>query len=555
MTFNLKRSPGRLLLAFLTLTAAFIANGCGRGGGGTSGDAAPPENASLSINGGQAYTSSKTVSLNIGATDNVAVSGYYISESPSAPLPDADGWVDVPPSQGYNGTISYELSGDYGDKQLYAWFRDSSSNVSAAASAVVNLAFVAPDVARPNIIMIVVDTLRADHLPVYGYSRDTAPNISGFAASSVVFSNAYSAASWTLPSYASMLLGKFAFHHDYNAPLTQAATEKMLPGLLQDNGYHTVSVQTNPFVLYLHGGFDEKGDFTDSNIDFNDSAAANYAMNWLNNWSDEKRSFFLLIGLISPHWPYSTDNGYLSNFVMDSLYVSSPQSVVSFPSGWDGAITYDALPGDVQARIGAPIGWCYKDSRLYVAAYDSEIRFADEQIGRLISTLKNKNFYNDSIIIIASDHGENMVEHDTFFTHGNNLYNSLLHVPLLIKFPGQTLAKTVTGEVRTIDILPTVLDYAGIDAGDIDGKSLLPVINAGNVDFSERPVISYLLVNAATLSKTVSVIRDGYKLIKGTIGNELYNLTADKDDLYNLAAAEGDMVNGLNDYLLQFYAY
>ncbi|MEK7772712.1 MAG: sulfatase-like hydrolase/transferase, partial [Deltaproteobacteria bacterium] len=200
MTFT--SSFSKFLLTLILLAAAFIANGCGGGGGGgTSGEAAPPQNVSLFINGGQAYTSSKAVSLNIGATDDAAVGGYYISESPTAPLPDADGWVDVPPSQGYNGTISYELSENYGDKRVYVWFRDSSSNVSAAASAVVNLAFVAPDVASPNIIMVVVDTLRADHLPVYGYGRDTSPNISALAASSVVFSNAYSAAPWTLPSF------------------------------------------------------------------------------------------------------------------------------------------------------------------------------------------------------------------------------------------------------------------------------------------------------------------------------------------------------------------
>ena len=554
VSFTLMRSPGWLLLTFLPLAAAFIANGCG--GGGTSGDAAPPENVSLSINGGQTYTSSKTVSLNIGATDNVAVSGYYISESPSAPLPDAAGWVDVQPSQGYNGTISYELSENYGDKQVCAWFRDSSSNVSAAASAVVNLAFVAPSVSNPNIIMVVVDTLRVDHLPVYGYSRDTSPNISTLAASSVVFSNAYSAAPWTLPSFASMLLGKFAFNHDYNTLQTQAVTEKMLPGLLQDNGYHTVSVQTNPFVPYLHGSFDEKGDFTDENIGLNDGAAANYTINWLNNWSDEKRSFFLFIGLISPHWPYKTGNGYFPYFVMDPLYTSSSQALVSFPLSNDGAITYDALPEEVQAAIGAPSnGEYYMDSRLYVAAYDSEIRYADEQIGRLISTLKSKNLYNDSVIIITSDHGENMVEHDTYFTHGDNVYNSLLRVPLLIKFPGQTSAKTVAGDVRTIDILPTALDYAGIDSGDIDGKSLLPVINDGNVDFAERPVISYLLKNLVAGTRLVSVVKDGYKLIKNPVISEFYVLAEDEDEIYNLAASKNDGVNALSEYLLQFYAY
>ncbi|MBI5903445.1 MAG: sulfatase [Deltaproteobacteria bacterium] len=553
MASTLKRSPARLFLTFLTLTAAFAVNGCG--GGTSSGDAVPPQNVSLSINNGQAYTSSKTVSLNIGATDNAAVNAYYISESPTAPAPDAAGWVDVTPSSGYNGTVSYEVSGNYGDKQLYLWFKDSSSNVSAAASAVINLAFVAPDVSSPNIIMIVVDTLRADHLPLYGYSRDTAPNISVLAGSSVVFENAYSAAPWTLPSFASMLLGKLAYNHDYNvAANAGVATEKMLPGLLQDNGYHTVSVQTNSFVINLHNGFDEKADFTDDNIGFNDSAAVNYTINYLNNLSLARRKFFLFIGLISPHWPYKTNNGFLSNFVMDPLYVSSNQSLVTL--GSDGAITYDALPSDIQARIGPPSnGQYYMDSRLYVAAYDSEIRYADEQIGRLISTLKNRNMYDDSIIIITSDHGENMVEHDTYFTHGNNLYNSLLHVPLLIKFPGQTSTKTVTNDVRTIDILPTALDYAGIDAPDIDGKSLLPVINDGNVDFAERPVISYRVDLAAQGARSVSVVRDGYKLIKGAIGNELYNLTADKDEISNLSASETEKVNDLDEYLLQFYAY
>lgn len=554
MVFTLKRFPARLLLTFLILATSFAANGCG--GGASSGDAVPPQSVSLSINSGKAYTTSNTVSLEISAADNMAVGAYYISESPSAPEPYADGWVDVAPSQGYRGTVSYALSAGNGDKKLYVWFRDTSMNVSEAASAVINLAFIAPDVSSPNIIMIVVDTLRADHLPLYGYARDTAPNISALASSSVVFENAYSAAPWTLPSYASMLLGKFAFNHDYYIIPSQAATEKMLPGLLQDNGYRTVSVQTNAFVLYLHEGFDEKADFTDDNIGFNDGAAVNYAINWVNNWSNGNKSFFLFVGLISPHWPYKTNNGFLSNFVMDQTYTSSPQTLVTFPSDNDGVIKYAALPGDVQAKIGTPgNGQYYMDSRLYVAAYDSEIRYADEQIGRLISTLKSRNMYDNSIIIITSDHGENMVEHNTYFTHGNNLYNSLLHVPLLIKFPGQTSTKKIDGGVRTIDILPTALDYAGIDAGAVDGKSLLPVINDANVDLAQRPVISYMLMDIITWSRMVSVVKDGYKFIKNPTGPELYDMAADKDETSNLSASETEKVNDLNEYLMQFYAY
>ncbi|MBI5826129.1 MAG: sulfatase-like hydrolase/transferase [Deltaproteobacteria bacterium] len=551
MVSTFKRSPIRLLMALLALATALAAKGCG----GASVDFEPPQNVSLSVNGGKAYTTSKTVSLDISATDNAGVNAYYISESPDAPAPDSAGWVSVTPSQGYNGTVSHELSGDYGDRKLYVWFRDTSSNVSETASAVINLAFVAPDVASPNIIMVVVDTLRADHLPLYGYSRDTAPNISALAGSSVVFENAYSAAPWTLPSFASMLLGKQAYNHDYNVAAGIApASEKMLPGLLQDNGYHTVSVQTNAFVLNLHNGFDEKADFTDDNIGYNDGAAVNHAMDWLNNLSIARKKFFLFIGLISPHWPYKTNNGFLSNFVMDPLYVSSSQFLVTL--GTDGAITYDALPGDVQSLLGQPSnGRYYMDSRLYVAAYDSEIRYADEQIGRLIATLKNRNMYEDSIIIVTSDHGENMVEHNTYFTHGNNLYNSLLRVPLLIKFPGQTSAKHITADVRTIDILPTVLDYAGIDAPDIDGKSLLPVINDVNVNFEERPVIAYRVDLSAQAAKSVSVVKDGYKLIKNPVGPELYDLTADKDEFSDLSASESERVNDLNEYLLQFYAY
>lgn len=514
-------------------------------------DAAPPQVLSLTIDAGEGSIVSRSVTVDLTATDDTAITGYYVSEDPQAPAPDDARWVAIDPAGVLETNISYELSEGYGDKTLYVFVRDSANNVSVTESTVKKVV-VGTKVSNPNVIMIVVDTLRADHLPTWGYARNTAPNIAEFAGQSVVFKNAIAPASWTYPSYASILLGKLAFNHEHNVYEKKRIEEgAALPIHMKYKGYATVSLQTNLLLEYLDVDFDERFQIIDgSNLD---QQIVQKAVKWLDADVNKDRTFFMFLGLISPHWDYDPQRSYLYDFVNDDVYASSGYKVVSLTDG----IAYSDLSADVQSCVAEPanIEGLYQDSRLYAAAYDSEIRFADYNIGVLLDSLKAKGIYDDALIIITADHGENMTDHEDYFSHGDNLYNSLVHVPLLIKFPGQTEGMTVDDYVRTIDALPTVLDYLDLDVDSlsIDGKSLIPVVNGQDVNFGGRPVISYQAESWDHPEK-ISLIKDGYKLIKTGDETELFDLALDPNEQRNIAGLDTDRVNSFNLYLNQYYS-
>lgn len=445
-----------------------------------------------------------------------------------------------------------------------------------------NMFFIARrEVSNPSIIMIVIDTLRYDHLSDAGYERDTSPNLSEFANAAVVFSYAFSSAPWTLPSFTSILLGKHAFNHNMNKVPVHGETVDgtMLSQKIKEAGYKTVSIQTNLFSQYFDTNFEENYHFWNDDVFYQDAQAIDMALAWIGMDSNIDNSFFLFAGLFSPHMKYQANNGYLENFVMDNLYKSQSPVTVNITGITDNALFYSDLSSTMQEMLGTPknpSGY-YQDSRLYVAAYDSEIKYSDFQVGRLLNELKSKNLYDDAIVIITADHGENMVDHLNYFSHGNNLFNSLLHVPLMIKFPGQKTRIDITTNVRTIDILPTVFDYLSLDAGVIDGKSLIPVINQCYINnlfnsrfhgtglrkfpkqkpryikIGERPVISYW--EDGLSDKYVSIVRGDYKLIKTPNGDYLYNFKEDPYEQFDVSDQEKGLLIKLNNVLSRHYPY
>jgi len=417
------------------------------------------------------------------------------------------------------------------------------------------------EAAHPNIIMIVVDTLRADHLSSYGYARKTDPNIAEFAKQAVVFQRAVAPAPWTMPAYTSMLEGKFAFNHNMNTPTEKIPQGTLLTSYLRDAGYHTASIQTNDMAYFLSSGdyFDDNFYyFQDQGDVYLDRQAGDSALEWLSNSTKTTGNFFFLVGMMSPHWDYKTRNGYLSEFIGDPVYNAFGPVAVDIMFGRttpQGIWKYDDLSPDLQAIVGMPQNseGYYDEARLYIAGYDSEIKYSDHQIGRILQKLKDIGLYDDAIIIITGDHGENMNDHRHYFNHSDNLYQSLLHVPLLIKFPRQKVQATVAEYVRTIDILPTVFDYATIKYSGTDGKSLMPFIRGESVDFEERPVISYRIDSSGY--KAVSLIKGDYKLIRNT-GSELtrlYNLHNDPNETTDVSTLEPDRVAQLREYLDKYF--
>ncbi len=401
----------------------------------------------------------------------------------------------------------------------------------------------------PNIVMIVVDTLRADHLSLAGYSRNTTPNMDRFAENAHVFNNAISPGTWTLPAYTSMLMGLHAFRHimHFTPADPQGSNEPnhpLLPAYLRETGYHTVSVQTNGFVTKLDGDFDERHHFLfDSNEPMNtgsvDIHAVDTCVNWINDPQSSQSPFFLFLGLMEPHWSYNPNNDYFKEFMFDSVYMTHPQVILTDSKSKYG-LSYLDMPQEIQQLLGPPLSQdgLYCDSRIYVAAYDGEIRLVDLYIQRVFDALQSNGLFDDAIIIITSDHGEHMAEHSPAFDHGYSLYNALLNVPLMIKLPRQTGSEIIEKPVRTIDILPTVFDYIGIETAPVDGLSLLPLMYGGDDD-SDRPPISFRYPDS------YSLYQDQYHLIKEHGPYTLYDLSQDFNEQDDLASSEPDLLNAL----------
>ena len=431
-----------------------------------------------------------------------------------------------------------------------------------------------PDrVSNPNIIWIVVDTLRADHLSTYGYARNTDPNIAEFSKQAMVFQHAYSAAPWTLPSFTSMLLGKYAFNHSMNVPYSQGSvlSEHVLPKLLKDRGYLLVSFQSNPFLRNLDSDFDVRyhlfttvtgtaSDSSQSQINFNaasstiDSVVADDVIGWLDDNAASVQRMFLFVGFLSPHFKYYPHPAAFTEFYNDKVYLTSPAILGTTDTQTDFLNIAD-FPKSIQSLVGAPAdgSTVYKDSRIYVAAYDSEIAYADDQIGRLLQTLKDKNLFDNSLIIITADHGENMTDHTKYFRHGGNLFNAALSVPLLIKLPNQTRSRTISSNVMNCDVMPTALDYVGLTVSK-DCKSLLPMMN-NDANYDNRPILSYR-VDSDNGEKMVSVIDNGYKLIRGEDTSMLFNLLEDPAEQSNIISQENtDKVTQLDNIVQTYYPY
>lgn len=414
------------------------------------------------------------------------------------------------------------------------------------------------DVSR--IIMFVVDTLRADHLPISGYGRDTAPYMTEFSKNAFIFENAISPCSWTVPSYVSMMTGMFGYNHNQHREPDGTGPrldKKQLIEYLNEHGYNTIFIFTNPIIISYETVYNEIYN-CDHGFDQNenDMIAINTAKEWLSNSENLNKNFFMLIWLMSPHWRYQTDNDFFKEFVSDEIYALGQPIEAGIDCSQWGAIKYEELSTELQQIIGPSLDDCYQESNLYTAAYDANIKYADYQMGQLLNYLKEKGLYDDTMIIFTSDHGENMVDHEVYFEHGCNLYQSLIHVPLLIKFRKQEQSFWINSPVRTIDIMPTIFDVLKIDTGDIDGKSLLPVIEE-NVDLIDRPCISYRqgmeISEDGTWEEDVSIINGNYKLIKTLSENELYDIIYDVEEKENIASLYPDIVDDLNEYLGRFY--
>jgi arylsulfatase len=307
-------------------------------------------------------------------------------------------------------------------------------------------------VKKPNILFLLLDTLRADHLSGYGYERETSPVLDAFAKENLKFDFALTAAPWTPASVASMFTGLYPSSHGMMPPNDRDIAKKgysrlasshiTLAEILQGNGYKTLAVSPNPWVTKEFGydqGFDEyyylhrkiAEEITESGRELVDS--------WLK--TDQKNPFFMYLHFLDPHDPYSPPGEYAKRF-------SGPLSKSPFS---------------------------YDDKMLQnIGLYDGEIKYLDTEIGKFFDYLKAKGLYEDLFIVIVADHGEQFMEHGNL-RHGYKLYNEEIHVPLILKTGREKdKGRVISETVATIDILPTIIQRLGLEPHEkLPGISVL----------------------------------------------------------------------------------
>jgi arylsulfatase A-like enzyme len=326
---------------------------------------------------------------------------------------------------------------------------------------------------RPNVLFILVDTLRRDHLGIYGYQRPTSPQIDQLlGAAGTVFEDAYSQAPWTLPSVVSLFTGRYpgeVLGEDlgtYGLPPNQP----VLPELLQAQGYVTAGFIGNP-TLYPGNGFDRGFDtlympeYKIESLQQHAEEVSSRAGAWLTAHQGDR--FFAYLHFIDPHDPY--ENSDLVRGRSD------------FDPDYRGALTGRHVHGVYNGRI--PLGDQAADIRYLTSLYDSEIRYVDRHIGEVLRTL-SPEVLKRTLIVLTSDHGEELFDHGGW-KHGQTLYEEQIHVPLLVRWDGRvTAGRRVSGTVSLLDLLPTLMAASGAEGTanvhpEWDGISLLPVLTTG----------------------------------------------------------------------------
>ncbi|MHC4183082.1 MAG: sulfatase-like hydrolase/transferase [Planctomycetota bacterium] len=403
-----------------------------------------------------------------------------------------------------------------------------------------------------NVILITVDTLRADVLSPYNKQGVSTPHINQLAGDGLLFTRAISPSPWTLPSLASIMTGLSPSVHMVTG--SKSKLIDTLPALAEytrDAGYFTTAIVHNDYLrpaTNLSQGFLEYNFL--QNPSFGDSYGVRLlqgllpkhfppppwpstndhtrlAINWLE--SNYERDFFLWLHYLDPHAPYTPPMDYLPK-------KEPPPGIGTSFTKQREVISGTFVPSLTERE------WI-KD------LYDGEVRYVDENVGKLLDTLKRLNQYDKSLIIITSDHGEEFWEHSRH-GHGHTLYNELLWVPLIIKLPQSASKGQINQIVSTQSIMPTILDLCGIyyESDYLSSGSLSPLWKFNPHSFDGQPIIS---TGQILFDNQESVIFDRLKYIRSPLTNreELYDLVRDPEEQISVVPSFPDKVRRARNIL------
>ncbi len=436
-------------------------------------------------------------------------------------------------------------------------------------------AAVAPSADQPNIILITMDTVRADHLSLYGYERDTTPHLRELARQATVYTHAISPGDMTLSSHASIFTGVYPSWHkahfdpayEWGRPLD--SHYPTLAEILSNKGFDTAGIISN--YLYLAPGFG-----LDRGFAYHDSAGPavflgatksfllrervrNFLTGFYKRWQfdavfrraeeinaaalavmdrekSQGRKFFAFLNYMDAHWPYLP-----------------PDRFATLYPGYDPRLKtdhYDEMEREV-LTLRRPIS--ERERQHLLSQYDGGIAYMDWSLGRLVDQLKQRGLYDNTLLIVTSDHGEAFGER-AMVGHALSVYQNMVHVPLLIKYPRQNSPATVDDSVSLADLMPTILSVLGYPAPkNLQGRSLWKTDSAaGNEPISETFV--HPLISTWTprfLRSEQAIFSGSLKFIQSSRGDrELYDLARDPNEEHNLFA--GQPVERLELKLVQY---
>ncbi len=421
-----------------------------------------------------------------------------------------------------------------------------------------------PPAGAPNLLLIVTDTVRADHLDLYGYERETAPTLARIAREGTVFDRAIASSTWTVPSHASMFTGKYpsahGAHHEGNLLPYENTT---LAEVLHANGYTTVGFNSNPFMTDSNGftqGFERMDPSwlmmtapmlflpyrigARSGLVFEDHGAREVTdrfLKWFGEEWDGETPFFTFLNYIESHFPYHTmPPGARDRFLEDGVPVSAMRNASDAVIG--GQMFGDAVSDE--------------DARLVRDLYDAGIRYEDGLIAHVIDALRERGTLDNTVLMIVSDHGELFGEHG-LYGHEMSLSEHLIRVPFIVRYPGRVQKGwRIATPVSTVSLFATALDLVGVSPPEPpQAPSLAPLFAGrvaprapilaeqhrykGNIPGTYKPQGPFDQLNV----RYRALEEDGWKLIVDSTGNQwLYRPRSEPEELVNHADAEPEVV-------------
>jgi arylsulfatase A-like enzyme len=415
----------------------------------------------------------------------------------------------------------------------------------AAATAILVACSGGRDTTARSVVLVTIDTLRADRLRCYGNDEVDTPNIDRLAEEGYRFANVVASAPLTLPSHATILTGQYPHVHGAraNGAFRLSPSTTTVAEILRDRGFRTAAF-VSTLVLERRFGLDQgfehyDDEYTDPILTGEDRSAekirlleergvdpayfvlpmkrygpfqrraektTDAALSWIRDHAGER--FFVWLHLFDPHGPYSAPAPWDSKYEGRLDGREAPLDPRKVPH-------YQLLPG-VTTREG------------YVAAYDGEIAYTDHHVGRVVDELRRLGLDDETLVVFTADHGESLGEHDYWFEHGDNLFDNEIRVPLIVRPPGGRTepAPAFEEQVATLDLFPTILEWLGIDGEGIpgeeegvSGRSLLPLVE-GRPGYEERPLYSEayipMLVKTGTIMRCVRT-RDAKLVVLGDL--------------------------------------